>query len=132
MLLKITNALTMYHFQHIEYLLALLALPLMALLFFLLLRWKKKAVKKIGDVNLVKQLITGFSSSLFYLKFILIVTAFTLCAFAIADIVKPEGIQVINRRGIDVMIAMDVSNSMLADDIKPNRLERAKQVVGKI
>jgi Ca-activated chloride channel family protein len=122
----------MYHFQHIEYLLVLLTVPLMVGIFFLLLTWKKKAAKKIGDTSLVKQLIQGFSLSQFYLKFILIVIAFVLCALAVADIVKPEGTQVVNRQGIDVMIAMDVSNSMLADDIKPNRLERAKQIVGKI
>src|SRR5687768_9975839 len=119
----------MYHFQHIEYLLALAAIPVMLLLFFLLLKWKKKAIKKIGDVHLVKQLIKGFSPALFSLKIILILIAFALCAFAIADVVKPEGTQIIDRHGIDVMIALDVSNSMLADDIKPNRLERAKQVV---
>ncbi len=101
----------------------------MVLLFFLLLRWKKRASNKIGDLNLVKQLIRGFSPSLFTLKFILIIIAFALCAFAVAGLVKPEGSQKINSNGIDVMIALDVSNSMLADDIKPSRLERAKQIV---
>jgi Ca-activated chloride channel family protein len=122
----------MFQFQHIEYLFALAAIPLMLLLFYLLLKWKKKALKKIGDIHLVKQLITGFSPPLFSLKFILILIAFTLCVLALADVVRPEGTQVVNRKGIDVMIALDVSNSMLADDIKPNRLERAKQVISKI
>ncbi|HEV8079990.1 MAG TPA: VWA domain-containing protein, partial [Chitinophagaceae bacterium] len=89
-------------------------------------------MKKIGDPPLIKQLIQRFSSKLFALKFILILIGFTLCAFAVADLVKPEGTQKINRKGIDVMIALDVSNSMLAEDIKPNRLERAKQLVSKI
>lgn len=122
----------MYYFQHIEYLLAVAAIPFMILLFFLLLGWKKKIVQKIGDTHLVKQLIKGFSAPLFSFKFILIIIAFALCAAAVADLVKPEGTKVVNRKGIDVMIALDVSNSMLADDIKPNRLERAKQLVGKI
>lgn len=122
----------MIQFQHIENLVALAAVPFMLLAFFLLLRWKKKAVKKAGDERLVRQLINGFSSKLFTLKFILIVIAFLLGAAAIAGLVQPEGSQVINRKGIDVMIALDVSNSMLADDVKPNRLERAKQIVSRI
>ena len=73
-----------------------------------------------------------FLQNFFSLKFILILTAFLLGVLAIAGLVKPEGSQMINRKGIDVMIALDVSNSMLADDIKPNRLERAKQIVSKI
>jgi len=122
----------MYQFEHAEYLLSLAAIPVMLLLFFLLLRWKGKAVKKIGDAHLVKHLIRNYSPPLFSLKFILILLAFTLCAFAIADVVKPEETQITNRKGIDVMIALDVSNSMLADDIKPNRLERAKQMVSRL
>ncbi|MEP6596452.1 MAG: VWA domain-containing protein, partial [Ginsengibacter sp.] len=122
----------MYHFQHIEYLLALAAIPFMLVLFLLLIRWKKKSMKIIGDVHLVKQLIKGFSPALFSLKFVLILITFILSAFAAADLVKPEGTLIINRKGLDVMIALDVSNSMLADDIKPDRLERAKQVVSKI
>ena len=89
-------------------------------------------MKKIGDPPLVKQLIQGFSSNLFAVKFVLVLLGFSLCAFAVADLVKPEGTQKINRKGIDVMIALDVSKSMLAQDIKPNRLERAKQLISKI
>ncbi|MDB5224202.1 MAG: von Willebrand factor type [Chitinophagaceae bacterium] len=122
----------MFRFQHIEFLYALAAIPFMVWFYFLLTRWKKNAMKKIGDPPLVKQLIQGFSSKLFAVKFILILFGFSLCAFAVADLVKPEGTQKINRKGIDVMIALDVSKSMLAEDIKPNRLERAKQLISKI
>ena len=63
----------MYHFQHIENLLALVAIPFMLLLFFLLLRWKKKVIKKIGDAHLVKQLIKGYSTTFFSVTFILLI-----------------------------------------------------------
>jgi Ca-activated chloride channel family protein len=122
----------MFHFQHIEYLFVLAAIPIMLVLFFLLRRWKKKAVQKIGEPHLVKQLIRGFSHRLFTLKFFLIIIGFALCALAVAGLVKKEGSLKVNSTGIDVMIALDVSNSMLADDITPNRLERAKQVVSRI
>jgi Ca-activated chloride channel family protein len=122
----------MFRFQHVEFLLVLAAIPVMVLFYWLLVKWKKRAMKKMGDPMLVKQLIKGFSSGRFIFKFILIVLGFTLCAFAVADLVKPIGTQKINRKGIDVMIALDVSKSMLAEDIKPNRLERAKQLISKI
>jgi Ca-activated chloride channel family protein len=122
----------MFRFQHIEFLLVLAAIPFLLLFYFLLIKWKNNSIKKIGDPLLVKQLIQGFSSKLFALKFILVVIVFALCSFAVADLVKPDGSRKINRKGIDVMIALDVSRSMLAEDIKPNRLERAKQVVSKI
>ncbi|MGH2649494.1 MAG: VWA domain-containing protein, partial [Ginsengibacter sp.] len=122
----------MIHFQYTEYLLSLTALPVMILLYILLVRWKKKAAKKIGDPGLVEQLTKSFSSKKFKIKFIALILGFILCGFAVAGLVEPDGTQKINRKGIDIMIALDVSKSMLAQDIQPSRLERAKQVVSKI
>ena len=122
----------MLHFQYTEYLLSLAAIPVMLLLYFLLVRWKRKAAKKIGDPSLVRQLTKGFSSKKFNGKLILFLTGFALCALGVAGLVKPDGTQKVNLKGIDVMIALDVSKSMLAQDIKPSRLERAKQVITKI
>ena len=122
----------MIHFQYTPYLLSLAAIPVMILLYILLVRWKKKAAKKIGDPLLVKQLTKGFSSKKFNLKLVVFIIGFILCGFAVAGLVEPDGTQKINRKGIDIMIALDVSKSMLAQDIQPSRLERAKQVVSKI
>lgn len=122
----------MLHFQYTEYLISLAAIPAIILLYVLLVRWKKKAAKKIGEPSLVSQLTKGFSVKKFRVKFILFVIGFALCAFAVAGLVEPDGTQKINRKGIDLMIALDVSKSMLAQDIKPSRLERAKQVISKI
>lgn len=122
----------MIHFQYTQYLLSLTAIPVMILLYILLVRWKKKAIKKIGDPLLVKQLTKGFSSKKFNLKLIVFIIGFILCGFAVAGLVEPDGTQKINRKGIDIMIALDVSKSMLAQDVQPSRLERAKQVVSKI
>ena len=86
-------------------------------------------MKKIGDKRLVKQLTKNFSSRLFNVKFILFLLAFTLGIVAVANLRKPGTADNISRKGIDVVIALDVSKSMLATDLSPNRLERAKQMV---
>ncbi len=122
----------MIRFQHTEYLLALLAIPLMILLFFTLIRWKKKTIRKIGDKMLVDQLIRDYSPSRFTLKFVLFCLAFTIAVIAMANPRSPQGSTTVNRSGIDVVIALDVSKSMLASDIQPDRLERAKQVVARL
>ena len=122
----------MIHFQYAPYLLSLAAIPVMVLLYLLLIRWKKKANKKIGDPLLVEQLTKGFSTKKFKLKLVFFIVGFALCGFAVAGLVEPDGTQKINRRGIDIMIALDVSKSMLAQDIQPSRLERARQVISKI
>lgn len=122
----------MIHFQYIEYLIALAALPIIAFFYFFIVKWKKNAAKKIGDPELVKEITAQYSSRKFFAKFILFSLAFALCAFAVAGLIKPDGTQKISRKGSDIMIALDVSKSMLAQDIKPNRLERAKQMISKI
>lgn len=88
--------------------------------------------KKIGDPVLVKELVKNYSAPKFAIKFILAVLAFALVVVASANLQKPGATDRINRKGVDVMVALDVSNSMLAEDIKPNRLERAKQLVQKL
>jgi Ca-activated chloride channel family protein len=122
----------MLRFQHTEYLLALAAIPVLVLLYFLALAWKKKTIKKIGDERLVKELIKNYAPQKFAIKFLLLVTAFAAGVFALANLRSPQGSEKVSRNGIDVMIALDVSKSMLAQDVKPTRLDRAKQVLGKL
>ncbi len=122
----------MFSFAHIEYLLLLLALVPVALLFFLNSRWKKKTTKKLGDEHLIKLLTANHSSKKFSLKFWLLFFAIAFASIGAANLRQPGKNESINRKGRDVIIAMDVSKSMLADDIKPNRLEKAKQFVSKL
>lgn len=119
-------------FQYIQYFFILLAIPFFIALYFYVLNWKKKTIKKIGDERLVKELIKNYSPQKFALKFTLIVAAFLFCVMALANLRSASGTQKVNRNGIDVMIALDVSKSMLAQDVQPNRLERAKQVLNKL
>jgi tetratricopeptide (TPR) repeat protein len=122
----------MFQFEHIEYLWALIALAPMAWFYYYAVKKKKETITKIGDERLVKELIKDYSPGKYFLKFILIIIAFVFATFALANLRKPNGSITITRKGIDVMIALDVSKSMLAQDVKPNRLERAKQFISKL
>jgi Ca-activated chloride channel family protein len=119
-------------FQYIQYLFLLAAVPLLVALFLFVLNRKKKTIKKIGDERLVKALIKNYSPAKFSLKFILLVLAFIFGVFALANLRTSRGTEKVTRNGIDVMIALDVSKSMLAQDIKPTRLDRAKQVLSRL
>ncbi|NOU37788.1 MAG: VWA domain-containing protein [Ferruginibacter sp.] len=88
--------------------------------------------KKIGDNSLVKELTKSYNKKSFPKKFILKFIALALLLFSIANLRTKTGTQNVNRKGIDVMIALDVSKSMLAEDVKPNRLERAKNLLAKL
>ena len=118
-----------FSFQYSELLLALAVLPLLVLIFLSLLHWKKNTIKKIGDERLVNKLIGSYSSLNFLLKFLMVSFALVAIVIGMANPRKPGTMENVNRKGVDVIIAMDVSNSMLAQDIKPNRLERARQFV---
>ena len=119
-------------FLNPSFLSALLLAPLAALLFFYVTRWKQKTIRKIGDEQLVRQLIKGYSPVKFFLKFLGVSLALAAIIIAIADPGKSGAMDKVERKGVDVMIALDVSNSMLAADIKPNRLEKAKQMVNRL
>lgn len=119
----------MFKFQHIEYLIGLAIVPVLLLLFLAVIRWKKTRIKKIGDPLLIKELIKGYSPFRFALKFVLAMLALSAIVVAACNLQKPGKMENVIRKGVDVMIALDVSKSMLAEDIKPNRLERAKQLV---
>lgn len=122
----------MLSFQHTDFLLGLLVLIPLALLFVFVLKWKKKVKRQIGDEELVNALTSDYSAKYYNYKFLLIAAALAFCILGVANMRTPAAGNTGNRSGVDVMVALDVSNSMLAQDIKPNRLERAKQVLNKI
>jgi len=115
--------------EHIEYLVGLVGLPILLILLYFLLRWKKKTVTRMGDAALVQQLIRNFSPLRFFIKAGLLLVAFIIVVLGAANIQKPGSVENVSRKGVDVMLVLDVSKSMLAKDIKPSRLDRAKQLL---
>ena len=122
----------MFRFAHIYYFYLLLLIPLFATLFILFLLWRKKALNHFGERSVIEQLMPEFSNGRLVLKFVLLLVAVIFLVIALAGPQTGSKLEKIQRKGIDLMIALDVSNSMLAQDIKPNRLERAKQAISRL
>ncbi len=119
-------------FQYEYFLWLLLLLPILIAIYFYAKNKKQQAFNNLGDNNLVQELTSSYNKKSFPLKFGFILLAFALLIISIANPRTKANTDKISRNGIDVMIAIDVSKSMLAQDVKPNRLERAKQLLGKL
>ena len=119
----------MFRFEDPIYLYALALIPLLAILRFLLVRQQKQRLRKFGDRELVRQLTPDVSRFRPLVKYSLLLTALALLIVMIA---RPQFGTKINREkrtGIETIIALDVSNSMLAEDVAPSRLDRSKMMV---
>jgi len=122
----------MTKFENITYLCALLGLiPLIGIFIFYHF-WRKRTYKKLGELQLVEQLAPENSKRKHIFKFILLFFAFIFLVIGIANPQIGTKFEKVKRSGVDVMIALDVSKSMLAEDIKPNRLERSKQFISRL
>jgi Ca-activated chloride channel homolog len=119
----------LFRFAHIHYFYLLALIPVFAALLFLFLMWKKKTLARYGDLAVIRQLMPEYSVGKPILKFIIMMIAFTGIVVALADPQTGSRMEKVKRKGIDLIICLDVSNSMMAQDIKPNRLERAKQSI---
>lgn len=89
-------------------------------------------IRRIGDLHLIRLLTAGFSRPRFILRFSLLCLAFITGVFAVMNLRRPGAADGLSRKGIDVVIALDVSRSMMASDMPPNRLERAKELIGRL
>lgn len=122
----------MIRFENIEYLYALLLIPLFTILFIMYVYWKKKVLKRFGDMDVTGRLMPFKSSSKRVVKFIILMVAYTFLVIGVANPQVGSKLEKVQRKGADLVIALDVSNSMLAQDIRPDRLERAKQAISKL
>ncbi len=122
----------MFRFAHLYYLYLLALIPVFTVLLVLYIVWRKKALNRFGEMSVIGQLMPEYSPGRLVLKFILLMFAFAFLVVALADPQTGSKMEKVQRKGIDLMIALDVSNSMLAQDIKPDRLERSKQAISKL
>ena len=122
----------MLRYDNIDFLYFLALIPLITIGLYFYNRWQKKSIEKFGDENLVTELMQNHSKARKNIKNTLFIFSI---AFLIIGISNPQigtKMEEVKREGVDLMIAIDLSHSMMAQDIKPNRLERAKQAISRL
>ena len=122
----------MIRFAHPEYFYLLLLVFFFLFAFWFYNNWKKRAIRRFGDKKTIALLMPQVSKGKPKFKFALILLAFVLLVVGITDPQVGSKLEKIKREGIDLMLVLDVSNSMLAEDIKPNRLERSKMAISSL
>ncbi|MBD8389477.1 VWA domain-containing protein [Dysgonomonas sp. BGC7] len=123
---------SVFRFANPEFLYLFFCIPVFIIGFIFLNIRKRKSVEKLGTLALVKKMMPELSLKRSYLKFWLTMVAI---GFGIIIIARPQfgtKVEKMDKKGIELVIAIDVSNSMLAEDIKPSRLTKAKQILTRI
>ncbi len=122
----------MFRFEHPQYLYFLIVIPFLVLIYIISRYTRQKNLKKYGDISLLGQLMPDYSSTRPLIKFMLVSMALGFVLVALARPQFGTKLEEVKREGVELIIALDVSNSMLAQDIQPNRLERAKQAISRL
>ena len=122
----------MFRFANIEMLWWLIAIPVFVIAYIVMTKRKERQLKAFGDPELMAQLMPDASKSRPIWKFSLLLVALVLLIVAAARPQFGQKENTVKRQGIEVMVALDISNSMLAEDVAPNRLDRAKQMLSKM
>lgn len=116
----------MFRFEHGDFLYLLLAVPALALVLGLYRWWRQRAIRRLGNPALVYRLLDGASEARFWFKNNLLSLSLALLAVAWANPQRGAQPRQVAMRSSNVFIALDVSNSMLVEDVAPNRLELSK------
>lgn len=122
----------MIQYEHPEAFYLLLALLPLGLLFLVFMRGRKKALDAMGSESLVARLTPNQPKAKHQWKFLMIAVAYTLLVIALANPQIGEAQEKVKRSGVDLMVAMDISNSMLAEDERPSRLKKSQQFVSSL
>ncbi len=122
----------MFRFEEPTYLYLLLLLPLLAAFYLYSNYRKRKAIRRFGDPMLMAQLMPDVSKYRPDVKFWLVFVAVGLFAVLLARPQFGSKLETVKRKGVEVIIALDISNSMLAQDVQPSRLEKAKRLISRL
>ncbi|MDR1738955.1 MAG: VWA domain-containing protein [Candidatus Symbiothrix sp.] len=122
----------MFRFERTEYLYLLLLLPVMLGLFLYYMRSKKRDLKRLGEMRLLRELMPDLALRKQYVKFWIAWVCLGLFVLVIAGPQFGSKLETVKKQGIEVMVCLDVSNSMLSDDINPTRLDKAKQILSRL
>lgn len=119
----------MLRFEDPIYLWMLLIIPILVLVRFIVWQKRKRNLRKFGDPSLLKEMMPDVSKYRPTIKFCLLFSVITILIFMIARPQVGSKISHEKREGIEVLIALDISNSMLAQDVIPSRLEKSKLLI---
>lgn len=122
----------MFRFANIEILWLLATIPVFAVAYWIFTRRKRRQLEAFGDAELMEALMPNASRVRPVVKFSILMVALALLIFAAARPQFGQSERTEKRQGIEAIIALDISNSMLAEDVAPNRLDRAKQMLSKL
>jgi Ca-activated chloride channel family protein len=122
----------MYRIEEPIYFYLFGVVPVIILVFLLVFWWKKRTQKKFSNSPLLKKLAPDASVFKSTLKLIFFLIGISFLILALVNPKMGTKLKTVKREGVDVVFALDVSKSMLAEDIAPNRLEKSKQIISKI
>ena len=122
----------MFRFANPHLLWLLLVVPVMVIAFAILLRLRRRNLRHFGNIEVVKSLLRDVSSWCIYAKFTLFALAYVALIFAAARPQFGAKLREEKREGVEMMFVVDVSNSMLAEDFTPNRLDRTRYAIDKL
>ena len=122
----------MFRFEHIEHLYAFIGIPILIVLFILMWQVRKRAIAKFGDTTLMARLMPQMSKYKHISKLVLLLLSLSFLIVGWANPQWGTKKEKVKKKSADIFIALDVSTSMYARDISPDRLERAKQFTQKL
>jgi Ca-activated chloride channel family protein len=122
----------MYRLEEPIYFYLLAIVPIMIVVFLLVLWWKKRTQKKFSNPELLEKIAPNTSTFKNTLKLVILILGISFLVISLVNPKMGSKLKTVKREGVDVVFALDVSKSMLAEDIAPNRLEKAKQIISKI
>lgn len=122
----------MYQLEQPIYFYILFAIPVIVVLYAMVMIWKKTVQKRFVDKELLKKLSPNRSTFKSVLKIIVLCLAIACLSFAMVNPKVGTKLETVKREGVDIIFALDVSKSMLVEDIAPNRLDKAKQLITQI
>ena len=119
-------------FEHPEYLYWLIIIPVLVIIYILFRLGQKRRFERFAQIGMREQLVPSFSTRRANFKFVIFLLMIACVILALANLQSGSKMEEVKREGIDLYIAVDVSNSMNAEDIVPSRLERSKQAINKL
>lgn len=122
----------MYELDEKKYLYFLIVIPVVALIFLINLYWKRKKQREFGNDKMLRKLSPEKSVFKQVLKVLVILLALASLVMALVNPKIGTKMETVTREGIDIVFAIDVSKSMLCEDVAPNRLEKSKQIVSQV